>query len=227
MKLILSVFLLFVVPCAAAPPQPFGRVVTRRIGRDPQSSLTLDPSVIAKGFAIDGVGGFNGINPKTGKPNPPFDGPPSLTSTNNFINFCVGKTLTRWMKTGVFANSRTNFLAAPQQLAGDQIQGFAKIRTAADPGNFEFAAGIKAPAENGQLQKVVQGGLVAGSYRLCSILSAANNQPVIVPIAQRGSLDDCVYFTVKDREGKEQPGSTRRPGQENLWENGRIKGRIN
>jgi hypothetical protein len=33
--------------------------------------------------------------------------------------------------------------------------------------------------------------LPAGAYRLCSIDAAANHQPVIVPIAQHGFLDDC------------------------------------
>lgn len=47
-----------------------------------QTSLTLDPSVIAKGFAQNGQ-----ATPEAGQV-------ASLTSTNNFINFCAGKTLT-------------------------------------------------------------------------------------------------------------------------------------
>lgn len=44
---------------------------------DPQTSLTLDPRVIEDGFASDGQ-------------NPPVAGQvPSLTSTNNYINFCL------------------------------------------------------------------------------------------------------------------------------------------
>jgi hypothetical protein len=39
-------------------------------------------------------------------------------------------------------------------------------------------------------------GFAPGSYRLCSINAAANHQPVIVPIAQHGSLDDCVYVSL-------------------------------
>ncbi|KAI0052429.1 hypothetical protein FA95DRAFT_1601801 [Auriscalpium vulgare] len=46
---------------------------------DPQKSLTLDPRVIASGFANDGQ-------------QPPVAGQvASLTSTNNFINFCLTK----------------------------------------------------------------------------------------------------------------------------------------
>jgi len=51
-------------------------------GGDAQTSLTLDPTVIAKGFAQDGQ-----ATPEAGQV-------ASLTSTNNFINFCKGKTLT-------------------------------------------------------------------------------------------------------------------------------------
>ncbi|KAI3615579.1 hypothetical protein WG66_011701 [Moniliophthora roreri] len=47
---------------------------------DPQKSLTLDPKVIATGFQNDGLANANGA---------PFVA--SLTSTNNFINFCADK----------------------------------------------------------------------------------------------------------------------------------------
>jgi hypothetical protein len=49
---------------------------------DIQASLTLDPSVIATGFANDGQD-----VPEAGQV-------ASLTSTNNFINFCAGQTIT-------------------------------------------------------------------------------------------------------------------------------------
>jgi hypothetical protein len=56
----------------------------RRAGNDSdiQSSLTLDPSVIATGFANNGQD-----VPEAGQV-------ASLTSTNNFINFCAGQTIT-------------------------------------------------------------------------------------------------------------------------------------
>ncbi|KAH8831898.1 hypothetical protein DL96DRAFT_851542 [Flagelloscypha sp. PMI_526] len=283
MKFIFSIVLLSVVSHAAALPQRFSRLGSRQ-GGDPQTSLTLDPKVIAKGFSTDGVGQENGIDPKTGKPNPPFAGPPSLKSTNNFINFCVGKTLTDGkqikggscnpcpigdipsfqnmpgakfvfptnfdtslaanteftikmnvvrMKTGVLANPQTNFLAAPQQLAGDQIQGFATVvieklqsidqSTPTNPGVFDFAAVIEKPAENGQLTKAVTGGLAAGPYRMCSILSAANSQPVIVPVAQHGNLDDCVYFTVGGGGGAN--GGNKGQGGANGGKNGQGGGK--
>jgi hypothetical protein len=43
------------------------------------------------------------------------------------------------------------------------------------------------------LSASVPNGVPAGAYRICSINTAANHQPVLVAIAQHGSLDDCVY----------------------------------
>ena len=42
----------------------------------------------------------------------------------------------------------------------------------------------------------VTNGLNPGTYRLCSINTAANHQPVLVPVAQHGSMDDCVYVSL-------------------------------
>lgn len=55
--------------------------------------------------------------------------------------------------------------------------------------------GLNAAAQGGTLTADVPGGVPAGAYRLCSINTSANHQPVIVPVAQHGSLDDCVYVS--------------------------------
>lgn len=210
--------------------------------------LTLDPKVIATGFANDGQ-------------DVPADGQvPSLTSTNNFINFCLtvpnlpitnGKQITtgscnpapigvipstdnmpsskfsfpknfgavkantaftiemqiKNMQTGFFVNAQENYFAAPQFLnAQGQIQGHSHVvieeltavdqTTTTDPKKFAFFKGLNAAAAGGKLTADVTAGLPAGVYKLSSINSAANHQPVIVPVAQHGSLDDAVYFFV-------------------------------
>ena len=48
------------------------------------------------------------------------------------------------------------------------------------------------------------GGIPAGAYRLCSINSSSNHQPVIVPVAQHGSLDDCVYVRIPFHDDRYQ-----------------------
>lgn len=213
-------------------------------GGDIQSSLTLDPSVIASGFADDGQ-------------NPPVAGQSaSLTSTNNFINFCAGQTITNGlqltggscnpapigqipstsnmpsakfvspknndvvaanteftitmalnnMQAGVFTNAQKNYFAAPQQLnSAGQIIGHSHFvvelldsleqTTPTNPNVFAFFKGIDGAQVNGVVTADVTAGLPDGAYRLCSINSSSNHQPAIVPIAQHGSLDDCVYFT--------------------------------
>lgn len=212
-----------------------------------QSSLTLDPSVIAPGFAQNGQ-----ETPVTGQV-------ASLTSTDNFINFCLttnqpitngqqvktgscnpapmgqipattampsGKftfpenfgtvpanqafTITmaiQGMETGNFVNAQANYFAAPQQLnTQGQIIGHSHVvieelssltqTTPTDPTKFAFFLGLNSAAQNGILTAAVANGLPAGAYKLSSINTAANHQPVLGPVAQHGSFDDMIYFTV-------------------------------
>jgi len=213
-------------------------------GGDPQTSLTLDPRVIAPGFANNGQS-----VPAAGQV-------ASLTSTNNFINFCLNSTLTNGqqiasgscnpapmgvipassnmpsskftnpkngdvvaanqaftvsmaisnLQTGNFVNAEQNYFSAPQQVgSGGNIVGHSHVviealsslnqTTPNDPAKFAFFKGLNNAAQGGVLSAPVANGLPAGAYRLCSINTAANHQPVLVPIAQHGALDDCVYFT--------------------------------
>ncbi|KAJ3556514.1 hypothetical protein NP233_g11961 [Leucocoprinus birnbaumii] len=214
---------------------------------DPQTSLTLDPRVIAKGFA------------NNGQDVPTAGQVASLTSTNNFINFCLtvpnlpltngqqipggscnpapigaipssdkmpsskftnpknGDTIPadqaftismaiNNLETGNFVNANENYFSAPQQLSSsglivghshvvvEQLDSLAQA-TPTDPKKFAFFKGLNAAAANGVLTADVTNGLPAAAYRLCSINAAANHQPAIVPIAQHGSLDDCVYVS--------------------------------
>ncbi|KAH7884013.1 hypothetical protein F5I97DRAFT_2046250 [Phlebopus sp. FC_14] len=224
---------------------------------DPQSSLTLDPNVIAKGFENNGLD-QQGAGQVA-----------SLTSSNNFINFCLtvpnlpitngqqiaggscnpapmgvipssanmpsakftnpknldaipaNKTFTvslaiQGMETGFFVNAQENYFAAPQQLnAQGQIQGHSHVvieqldsltqTTPTDPTKFAFFKGLNNAAQNGVLTADVPGGLPEGAYKMSTINSASNHQPVLAPVAQHGSLDDAVYFTVKnDGSGGDQ-----------------------
>ena len=211
--------------------------------------IALDPRVIATGFAQDGQ-----QTPVAGQV-------PSLTSTNNFINFCLTVpnlpitngpqrltgscnpapmgviasfdnmpsskftfpknldiipanqpfTITMAilnLDTGNEVNRQTNYLAAPQQVNSDgNIIGYSNIMidqldsleqtTPTDPKHFTFFKSIGIPAVDGVLSGNVADGLPAGFYRMASYNTAANSQPALVAIAQHGSLDDMVYFTVQ------------------------------
>jgi hypothetical protein len=227
-----------------------------------QSSLTLDPTVLATGFESDGLS-----SAEAGQSG-------SLTSSNNFINFCAtlsnvpitngeqmisgscnpapmgvypssanmpsakfvfptsgavlvaGTTFNvtlavKNIVTGSFVNPHSNFHSAPQQLDGSgQIMGHSHVVidqlsalhqvTPTDPTSFAFFSALNAPAVNGMLTVNVTGGLPAGFYRISSLNTAANHQPVLVPIAQHGALDDAVHFSVT-ADGKANDASPQAP----------------
>ncbi|KAG2142542.1 hypothetical protein BD769DRAFT_1568337 [Suillus cothurnatus] len=217
-----------------------------------QTSLTLLSSLVAPNFAK------NGENVNTSEAGEV----PSLTSTNNFINFCAtlsnlpitdGEQIkggscnpapmgaipstsnmpsakfvspnnlavlpadttfevtlaVQGLETGFFVNADTNYFSAPQQIdpTSGQIQGHAHFviealesltqTTPTNPNKFAFFLGLNGKADaKGQLYANVTGGLPEGTYRMSTIMSAMNHQPALVAVAQHGSLDDQIYFTV-------------------------------
>ncbi|KAI0793331.1 hypothetical protein C8Q75DRAFT_556435 [Abortiporus biennis] len=232
---------------------------------DLQKSLTLDNSVIAKGFA------------NNGQDQPTAGQVPSLTSTNNFINFCATvpnlpitngqqiktgscnpapmgviaaatnipsakftfpdnlgtlqentpftiKLAVKHLETGHFTNANENYYSAPQVVnsAGD-IQGHSHVvieqisslnsKTPGDPTKFAFFKGLNAGGS--VLSADVTAGLPAGVYRAASINTAANHQPCLVAVAQHGSMDDMIYFTVKKAAGNTGKNGKNNGGKNN------------
>jgi hypothetical protein len=109
---------------------------------------------------------------------------------------------------GSFTNADSTYYAAPQALSGGKVIGHTHVTvqdmgsslnptTPLDATQFSFFKGIN-DAGNGQglLTATVTGGLPAGNYRVCTLTSASNHQPVLMPVAQRGSQDDCTKFSV-------------------------------
>lgn len=114
------------------------------------------------------------------------------------------------LNAGTFTNPLLTYYAAPQALKGGKIIGHTHVTvqdlggsltpsSPPDPQTFAFFKGIN-DAGNGKglLSASVAAGLPAGSYRVCTMTSAANHQPVLMPVAQRGAQDDCTKFTVTD-----------------------------
>ena len=112
------------------------------------------------------------------------------------------------LQTGNFVNANSNYYSAPQQVnAQGDIIGHSHVviqalesldqTTPLDPTVFAFFKGINGAAVNGIITADATAGLPAGVYRMSSINAAANHQPVLVAVAQHGSLDDTVYFTVQ------------------------------
>ena len=103
---------------------------------------------------------------------------------------------TQGLAAGSFTNPDATYYAAPQQLTGGKIVGHTHVTvqslgnslnptTAPDPTTFAFFKGIN-DGGNGQglLSAVVTGGLPAGNYRVCTMASSSNHQPVLMPVAQ-------------------------------------------
>lgn len=114
---------------------------------------------------------------------------------------------------GSFTNAVATYYAAPQTLKDGIIVGHTHVTVQdlgsslnptqpLDPTQFAFFKGINdAGNGKGTLAAEVKGGLPAGKFRLCTLSSASNHQPVVMPVAQRGAQDDCTRFTVKGNGG--------------------------
>ena len=136
----------------------------------------------------------------------------------------------RGLAAGTFTNPDLTYYAAPQQLnSRGQILGHSHVtvqlldaidtQNIPDPDKFEFFKGINDAGDGqGTLKASVSNGFpVAGIYRVCTMTSAGNHQPVLMPVAQRGAQDDCVRFTVSadnsggnngDNSGRNNGGNT-------------------
>lgn len=233
---------------AAAPPPPSNGGLSQQQITALQTSLTLDKSQVQPGLEQDGQ-----AIPEAGQV-------PSLTSNNNFINFCATQdtTLTNGLQTtagscnptimgrilattklpsskfsfpanfgtvkanqtftismainnmvtGNFVAAATNYYAAPCQVDGTgTVVGHSHVviekldsltqATVTNPLNFAFFKGLNIAAVNGVLTADVTGGVAPGAYRLASINTCANHQPVLASVAQHGHMDDMIYFTAK------------------------------
>jgi hypothetical protein len=112
------------------------------------------------------------------------------------------------LDTGTFTDPASTYFAAPQQLVNGTILGHSHVTvqqmssldstSPLDPKVFAFFKGLNTAAINGVLSVVVTNGLAPGCYRVTSIAAASNHQEALGPIAQRGSFNDAVYFTVTD-----------------------------
>ncbi|KAE9409371.1 hypothetical protein BT96DRAFT_953702 [Gymnopus androsaceus JB14] len=123
--------------------------------------------------------------------------------------------------TGNFVNADESYFAAPQQVdaSSGQIIGHTHVvmellsglgqTTPTNPQVFAFFKGVDTAAVGGAVTVDVTAGVPDGAYRLCSINSSSNHQPVIVPVAQHGALDDCVYPATAAVEAKANAKTTK------------------
>jgi len=149
-----------------------------------------------------------------------------ITSPKPAENIAASTTFTisvqmKGLTAGSFTNAAATYYSAPQDLAGNgQVIGHTHVTvqdlgnslqpsTPPDPAQFTFFKGINdAGNGNGLLSATVTGGLPAGNYRVCSMTSSSNHQPVLMPVAQRGAQDDCQKFTVGGAGGGNNNANT-------------------
>ncbi|KAI1797520.1 hypothetical protein LXA43DRAFT_968790 [Ganoderma leucocontextum] len=117
---------------------------------------------------------------------------PSLTSPNNFINFCA--TLTG--KSASCLNPvPMGIIAAVTNMPSAKFVFPKNGATLQANTNFTIAIAVQHLETGwfgGVLTAEVVDGLPKGAYRLASINAAANHQPLLVATAQRGALDDMI-----------------------------------
>ncbi len=117
------------------------------------------------------------------------------------------------LDTGFFSEPSSEYYAAPQQLnQNGMIKGHQHItvqrlkggRGALDAKTFDFFKGLNDQSADGRTLSVTipAGTLRNGDYRICSITGTLTHQPVIMPVAQRGSQDDCIRIKVKSRSNR-------------------------
>ncbi|CAG8618680.1 14202_t:CDS:1, partial [Funneliformis caledonium] len=106
------------------------------------------------------------------------------------------ETISENLITGFFTDPIKEYYVRPQELDDGKIIGHSHItiqklnndkRNVPNPENFAFFKGLDEPAQDGVLGVNVDEGLPAGNYRICTIVSSFSHQPVIMPVAQRGT----------------------------------------
>jgi len=147
------------------------------------------------------------IPPTTNMPSSKFVKPKNLDAIQANTTFEIIMAV-QHLATGFFTNPDSTYYAAPQQLdsANDiighthfVIEKLSSIISTepSDPSAFVYFTAVNIAADvQGNVYVNVNDGLPPGTYKLSSINTSANHAPVLVPVAQHGSLDDQVYFYV-------------------------------
>ncbi|OJD13150.1 hypothetical protein AJ78_06373 [Emergomyces pasteurianus Ep9510] len=124
----------------------------------------------------------------------------------------VFKVAVRNIEMGFYTNSNATYLSAPQSLNSEGlVQGHTHLTVqfmgpsatgiqaldASSPIWFKSVNSAHPENKTEGFTATLDGGLgKPGFYRVCTLTAAANHQPVIMPIPNRGAQDDCTKFKV-------------------------------
>ncbi|RKP18912.1 hypothetical protein ROZALSC1DRAFT_14632 [Rozella allomycis CSF55] len=117
------------------------------------------------------------------------------------------------LQLGFFDNPQTEYYLSPQTLNSNGIiEGHQHVVVQAltdgtvppSAQDFKFFKGLNGESADGVLSVNVTEGIAGvGSHRICTITGSRGHQPVLMPVAQRGSQDDCIRIEiVKKKNGK-------------------------
>ncbi|OAV99628.1 hypothetical protein PTTG_25231 [Puccinia triticina 1-1 BBBD Race 1] len=110
---------------------------------------------------------------------------------------------------GVFTNPKNTYLQGPVQLDPEtkSVLGHTHVviqpinsldsTDVPDPTVLVFFKGVDGPAKKEEVIVDVKDGLEPGFYRISTITTAANHQPISSPVARRSIYDDIIYVTAK------------------------------
>ena len=147
------------------------------------------------------------LAPSANMPSSKFVSPKNLDTIKSHTTFEI-KMAIKHLEAGHFTNTETTYYAAPQRLnsANDiighphfVIEKLSSVTSTVppDPSKFVYFKGVNTAADrDGNVSVNMTDGLPAGVYKLSSINSSANHSPVLVAVAQHGSLDDQVYVRI-------------------------------
>jgi hypothetical protein len=118
------------------------------------------------------------------------------------------RTKTINLRTGFFTDPETQYYIFPQTLDDKGIiQGHSHVviqevkneDEPLDPKVFSFFKGLDDPSnEQGELNTLVDNGLPAGKYRICTLVSSFSHQIALMPVAQRGNLNKLIVIKIKN-----------------------------
>ncbi len=110
---------------------------------------------------------------------------------------------------GFFDDPQTQYYITPQTLnENGLIKGHTHITVEKITDRFQpldarfpvFFRGLNGPSEDGSLSVIVDGSAFEetgrGNYRICTITASSSHAPVLMPVARRGSQDDCIRVII-------------------------------
>jgi hypothetical protein len=91
------------------------------------------------------------------------------------------------------------FLNQPQVLNANGIIRGSRFVTIQNIGNAQNPTPAASVVQFMEMtgNEIKASGLSEGDYRICTLTSSISGQPVVMPVAQRGSQDDCIRLSVR------------------------------